>query len=139
VIPSCQKILIGNEAERHGTYYVQPDNDDWYLVLTHTVWCTPADNAHRKRLGGTGMHTHAMGAKATGNWPDMYRMCLKSQLGTSLMLAMESGNAIAMGAHLVVVLAMYVAWCRLDSESGAGGKTDVCRCILALHPGARPE
>jgi hypothetical protein len=65
VIPSCQKILIGNEAENHGTYYVQPDNDEWYLRIscgahlpvTHTandlvgLVCIP--NAMRTKAAGT--------------------------------------------------------------------------------------
>jgi hypothetical protein len=65
VIPSCKKILIGNDAENHGTYYVQPDNDEWYLRIpcgTHLPVTRTAND-----LVGLVCIPNAMGTKAAGS------------------------------------------------------------------------
>jgi hypothetical protein len=65
VIPSCQKILIGNEAESSGTYYVQPENDEWYLLIPYGAHLPVTRTAND--LVGLVCIPNAMGAKAARN------------------------------------------------------------------------
>jgi hypothetical protein len=65
VIPSCKKILIGNDAESHGTYYVQPDNDEWYLRIPCGAHLPVTRTAND--LVGLVCIPNAMGTKAAGS------------------------------------------------------------------------
>jgi hypothetical protein len=65
VIPSCKKILIGNDAESHGTYYVQPDNDEWYLRIPCSAHLPVTRTAND--LVGLVCIPNAMGTKAAGS------------------------------------------------------------------------